>query len=203
MKCSRCGVNEASIFIKQNINGKESEVSLCESCAKSIGAGGISFGGANILPVSIWQGSILSALDQISKGTNFNTGVFVPGKAVSLVCKDCGMTLAEFREKGKLGCSKCYDAFGQQLDQVFRRIQSGETHRGRRIAEEPESIEIRSAQEEIQSLKRKIIKAVENEDYESAAKYKVEIERISIRINEMRESEVLPNDDKTSEGGSV
>ncbi len=189
MKCDRCGINESALLIKQNINGKESEMHLCSSCAKSLGMDAKGFAGFGTIPVSMLQGSIFSALDHMSKSANVNTGVFIPGRSAGLVCKSCGLELTEFREKGKLGCTKCYEVFGQQLDQVFRRIQSGESHRGRRIAEDPQSIEIRTALEEISELKSKIGVAVQHEDYEKAAKYKTEIEKLNIRINEIKSAE--------------
>ncbi len=204
MKCGRCGVNEANIIIKQSLNGKDSEAYLCETCAKAMGIGSQTFSGFGINPAVIWPGSLLSAFDKIGKAAAVNTGVFVPGMPSVSVCKGCGMTLTEFREKGKLGCSKCYDAFSQQLDQVFRRIQSGEIHRGRKIAEEPENIEIRAAQDEIAELKQKIGKAVETEDYELAAKIKTEIEKLNNRIDSIRSSEgSADSESKAAEKGGT
>ncbi len=186
MKCSRCGVHDATILIRQVINGKESEYNLCENCAKAIGIAIQSGPGSLSFPGSLLSGNILNALNQLGITSQVNTGVFVPGKAGSGVCANCGTTLAEFREKGKLGCSHCYDAFDGQLSQVFRRIQSGETHRGRKLAEIPESSEIRAIQDRIEHFQDLIKKAVEVENYEEAARCKAEITRLKAEKDRIR-----------------
>jgi len=33
MKCQKCGINEANVYIKQNINGVKSQMCLCSECA--------------------------------------------------------------------------------------------------------------------------------------------------------------------------
>ncbi|MHB1454955.1 MAG: UvrB/UvrC motif-containing protein [Saccharofermentanales bacterium] len=180
MKCSRCSVNDATILIRQVINGKESEYSLCENCAKAIGLSVQAGPGFNGYPGSFFTGNFFSALNQLGNTSQVNTGVFVPGKEGSGVCPHCNTTLAEFKEKGRLGCSHCYEAFDDQLTEVFRRIQSGEIHRGRKLAEAPESSEMREIQDRIVNLQELIKKAVEVEDYESAAKHKTEIARLKL-----------------------
>ena len=37
MKCEHCGKNEATFFVKSNINGKVTQVRLCQSCAQKLG----------------------------------------------------------------------------------------------------------------------------------------------------------------------
>ena len=195
MKCSRCGVNDATLLIRQVINGKESEYSLCENCAKAIGLSVQSGLGAGGFPGSMFSGSFFSALNQLGNNSQVNTGVFVPGKSGSGVCANCHTTLAEFKEKGKLGCSHCYEAFDDQLSQVFRRIQSGEVHRGRKLAQPPESSEVREIQDRILKLQEQIRKAVEVEDYESAAKCKTEIARLKLEEERLKAApSVLGND---------
>lgn len=185
MKCSRCSVNDATILIRQVINGKESEYSLCENCAKAIGLSVQTGPGFNGYPGTFFTGNFFSALNQLGNTSQVNTGVFVPGKESSEVCTHCNTTLAEFKEKGRLGCSHCYEAFDDQLIQVFRRIQSGETHCGRKLAEAPESTEIREIQDRIFRLQEMIKKAVEVEDYESAARHKAEIARLKLETDKL------------------
>lgn len=36
MKCSKCNENEATIYIKKNINGVVTEKKLCANCAKEV-----------------------------------------------------------------------------------------------------------------------------------------------------------------------
>lgn len=37
MKCEHCGKNEANFFYKSNINGKMTQVHLCQDCAEALG----------------------------------------------------------------------------------------------------------------------------------------------------------------------
>ncbi|MHB8964149.1 MAG: UvrB/UvrC motif-containing protein, partial [Saccharofermentanales bacterium] len=133
-----------------------------------------------------FTGSFFSALNQLGNTAQVNTGVFIPGKEGSGICPNCRTTLAEFKEKGRLGCSHCYEAFDEQLIQVFRRIQSGEIHRGRKLAEAPESNEVREIQDKISKLQDMIKKAVAVEDYESAARHKTEIARLRLESDRLK-----------------
>ena len=37
MRCQHCNQNEATTFIKKNINGHKEEMHLCSECAKELG----------------------------------------------------------------------------------------------------------------------------------------------------------------------
>jgi protein-arginine kinase activator protein McsA len=52
-------------------------------------------------------------------------------QATSLACPDCGMTLAEFRSKGRLGCPRDYEIFREHLDPLIERIHNAKHHLGR------------------------------------------------------------------------
>ena len=175
MKCQRCQKREASILIKQSMNGKEKEYALCQDCMAELGLVN-SFG----LDLDNYLGAGFvspqkPACNPSNMSAQYNSGVFVPGIKEPQVCRHCGTTLDEIRKKGRLGCNNCYETFEDQLGQVFRRIQSGDTHRGRKMAESKEKGEwnkLKAANEELQS---KIKDAVDKEDYESAAKWKTQL----------------------------
>ncbi|MHB1484357.1 MAG: hypothetical protein ACYCYI_06795 [Saccharofermentanales bacterium] len=177
MKCQRCQNKEATILIKQFINGKEQEYKLCPSCMKELGYANIygldldnflAGGAAN-------PQQFTGAYNQPNMSGLYNSGVFVPGKHEVKACAHCNTTLDDIHRKGKLGCSYCYETFEDQLAQVFRRIQSGDTHRGRQLAESKENSEINKIISQNNELQQKIKEAVEIEDYENAAKYKMQI----------------------------
>ena len=177
MKCQRCQKREATVLIRQSINGHESEVLLCQECMIEMGSAGNYGFNFNNIPGSGFAAPQLFPSHNAPNLTGaYNSGVFVSGKKETPVCGHCNTTLEEIRKKGKLGCSHCYDTFEEQLGQIFRRIQSGDKHRGRRIAESKEKNEINGIQSSIEELQAKIKAAVEIEDYESAAKYKEEID---------------------------
>jgi protein arginine kinase activator len=47
------------------------------------------------------------------------------------LCPHCGMTLAEFRAKGRLGCPHDYEVFREHLDPLLERIHNAQDHVGR------------------------------------------------------------------------
>lgn len=176
MKCQRCQKREATILIKQSVNGKEREYALCQDCMMELGLVN-SFGLDldNYLGAGFVSPQKFSSYNPSNTANNYNSGVFVPGIKEPQVCRHCNTTLDEIRKKGRLGCSYCYETFEEQLGQVFRRIQSGDKHRGRRIAESKEKSEMNKLHALNEELQMKIKDAVEKEDYESAAKWKAQI----------------------------
>ena len=176
MKCQRCQKREATILIKQSMNGQEKEYALCQDCMMELGLVN-SFGLDldNYLGAGFVSPKKFSSYNPSNTANNYNSGVFVPGIKEPQVCRHCNTTLDEIRKKGRLGCNYCYETFEEQLGQVFRRIQSGDKHRGRRIAESKEKSEMNKLHALNEELQMKIKDAVEKEDYESAAKWKTQI----------------------------
>ena len=43
----------------------------------------------------------------------------------------CGMTYTDFSRTGKVGCSACFIAYGDQLEPVLRRIHGSCSHKGK------------------------------------------------------------------------
>src|SRR6185295_3556757 len=83
-------------------------------------------------------------------------------------CPDCGITFVEFRSQGVLGCPRDYEVFGEPLAAVIERAQDGQTHHvGKRPGQE---IPVNPEQNERLRLQRELREAVEEEDYELAAR---------------------------------
>lgn len=61
------------------------------------------------------------------------------------VCPVCGLTLAEFRKTGLLGCAGCYSAFREELIPTVKVVQGRLRHTGkdpvRALADEREELE--------------------------------------------------------------
>jgi len=178
MKCQKCQVREASILIRQSLNGSEKEYALCQDCMMELGfANSFGLDFDNFMETGSLSPKLFSSFSANTQNLAgaYNSGVFVPGKKEVRICRNCNTTLDEIRKKGRLGCSECYETFEEQLGQVFRRIQSGDRHRGRRIAESKEKSECDKLHERNEKLQAKIQEAVEKEDYESAAIFKTQI----------------------------
>ena len=105
----------------------------------------------------IWQ-----LLDQVKKA---------PRQEQGTTCPHCGMTLAEFRAKGRLGCAHDYEVFADHLAPLLERIHNATEHVGRTPGAEaraPEGLKVEpSGQREM--LEQELREAIEAEDYERAA----------------------------------
>ena len=91
-------------------------------------------------------------------------------------CPGCGMTQADFRSKGRLGCPRCYEAFRTDLMPLLQRIHEAQSHRGRlpgRVASPATVAESRALSE----LRRKLEDAVRGERYEEAARLRDDLRR--------------------------
>ena len=95
-------------------------------------------------------------------------------EAAGLACPECGMTLAEFKLKGRFGCPRDYEVFAEHLEPLFERIHDviPPRHTGRRPASVEEGI---PSVPETSLLKRELEDAVEREDFERAAELRDKI----------------------------
>jgi protein arginine kinase activator len=95
-----------------------------------------------------------------------------------VACPDCGMTLLEFRQKGRMGCARDYEVFGQQARDLLERIHGATKHVGRAPGLAPDDLErIRRATE----LERELENAIRDEAYERAARLRDELRSLRPR----------------------
>lgn len=80
-------------------------------------------------------------------------------------CTGCGLTPADFKETGRLGCPKCYEIFEAKLEPVIKKLHKGESH----VGKVPKGQERSVSPEEIAALKRRLDEYVSREEYEMAA----------------------------------
>ncbi|MBQ3053863.1 MAG: UvrB/UvrC motif-containing protein [Clostridia bacterium] len=181
MLCSKCGKNEASVFFSKTINGKKTQHNLCQSCADKMGVMEDfqrqrqiiqnNFFGTDFFSGSLFGGmrKQIALLDSIMNDfwgleRSFDT---LPENASSNdSCPYCGGTLQDFEKTGKFRCAMCYETFKDKID--LARVSASKK------AEEKEE----SREDKISKLSEKISKAVKEERYEDAAKYRDEIKRI-------------------------
>ena len=82
-------------------------------------------------------------------------------------CPGCGLTFAEFRQSGVLGCPGCYEAFMPQIGTVIERAQAGAVHHVGRAPMRLEGMADRAAMRT--KLLQELDAAVAAEQYERAA----------------------------------
>lgn len=154
LKCSNCD-NQATVHLTQIINNKIIKVDLCESCAQAKG-------------VTDPEG--FSLADLLNKS-------HVPEQEEdkSLQCPDCGLTNADFRRTGRLGCASCFTVFASVLHPVLEDMHVGTRHKGKT----PEvALTRQSVTAQLNKLETALAKAVEEEAYEDAAKYRDQIKSL-------------------------
>ncbi|MDR0788362.1 MAG: UvrB/UvrC motif-containing protein [Gemmatimonadota bacterium] len=157
--CDSCGENPFSIQVTQVESGGTRVLHLCEKCAAEKGIRPDSSPGT---------APLTDFLAQIGQGTG------EPRTAGR--CPGCGMTAFQLRNTGRLGCGVCYTHFDDHLRGLLRRLHGGTKHVGKVVlpADPKESdIMARAA-----SLRRSLERAVEAEDFESAASLRDQLRQL-------------------------
>lgn len=167
MLCENCGQNEATIKFTQIINGKKTEMMLCEECGQKMGISDMNF--EMPIDISNFLGDLI--MDEESSS-------FMPlnSNSSKLKCDKCNMTYEEFLNEGKFGCEECYKVFGDKIDSLLKSIQGTEKYIGRKANHnENNVIEEVKENNKIEELQRQLKNAIKEEKYEEAAKIRDEI----------------------------
>ncbi len=155
MLCQECRRNEANIHIVKNINGNQSELNLCEHCARKKEELDFSFEpkfSLHKLFAGLLEQNLLGDREAI--------------RAADASCPGCGLTFSHFGQIGRLGCSSCVAAFEENLRPLLRRIHGGSRHTGKVPARALERVK---NQRELDRLKEDLKAKVEGEEFEEAA----------------------------------
>ncbi len=161
MLCENCKKNGATVHLVEIINQEKKELNLCESCAE---AAGLPFHKPN-LSVGDLFGLIEAGLSKTSKKKDAETS-----------CPQCGMTLREFRSKGRFGCANDYEVFRDQLEGLLEKIHGSSRHVGKTpLRGSPPPDDSKKRNKEIAALRKRLTQAVEKEEYEEAAKLRDQI----------------------------
>ena len=84
------------------------------------------------------------------------------------MCPVCSTTLSEFSKTGRLGCGECYKTFRKNADAMLKKIHGTSKH----IAEKKEELPLKEEKpkSKIEALKDKLKAAIEEENFEEAAR---------------------------------
>lgn len=156
MVCCVCKEKEAKVHLTQIVGEKMQKVDLCESCAAAKGVND---------PAGFSLADLLLGL-----GASQEMEQAVGGSEVK--CPHCGFTQADFKKAGRLGCPECYVTFAEGLESLLKSMHKGTRHTGKA----PKSLrETRELTERLDTLNKKLEKAVANENFEEAAEVRDEI----------------------------
>jgi protein arginine kinase activator len=162
MRCQVCKKNTATIHLTEINEGERTEMHLCERCAVEQGIAAKSH-----IPLNELLSSLLSvqpADDELFGQPQQN-----------LSCPHCGFTLEQFRRKPLLGCPYDYEIFEKALLPIIEKAHDGKTvHCGKVPSKTPKGTKNHI---ELVNLRQQLQTAVQNEDYELAAKLRDKIKK--------------------------
>jgi len=159
LPCQRCQKARATVHLTDCTGGEPRERHLCEDCAEQEGL---------TLQQNAGITSILEKFVQHSKKVE---------EIARLTCPKCGISFAEFRNSGQLGCPHDYTAFEKLLLPLLERAHDGRTeHVGRQPGVAGPA---RSRRTTLTQLRLDMDRAVEAEEYELAAKLRDQIKALS------------------------
>ena len=159
MQCCVCKEKPATVHLTQIVGEKMQKLDLCEDCAKAKGINDpTSFAMADLM---LGLGAS-QELDPSSIGTETK-------------CARCGFSQADFKKSGRLGCPECYRTFAEGLAGLLKSMHKGTRH----IGKAPEALrKTRENVDRLKTLQKKLSKAIETEDFETAAAVRDEIKQL-------------------------
>ena len=156
MICDNCGKEPAKVHYKEVRDNEVTEYHLCEKCAMEKG-------------IQVSSKEETFSISNIFADMTEEVGTDL-GR-----CPTCGLSYKDFRDTGRLGCSRCYDTFKEQLKPLLRRIHGSNVHVGKSPRLSQGQFEKRR---EMENLKAELARAVESEDFERAAELRDRIKDI-------------------------
>jgi protein arginine kinase activator len=159
MKCDNCK-NQATVHLTEIKNGKKLEKHLCEQCAAQQE-------GVPVKPHTpineLLTNFVLAHSGQLAKET-------------STSCEACGISWAEFRQHGLLGCEHDYTTFEKDLTPLVQRAHENATHHLGKVPTRRGGSGVPAKRQiDLAKLRKELQRAVESEDYERAAKLRDQI----------------------------
>ncbi len=163
MLCCVCKEKTATVHLTQITGDKMQKVDLCEECAKQKGVNDQA--GFSLADLLLGLGAS-QELEQSAGGTDAK-------------CPQCGFTHADFKKSGRLGCAECYQTFAEGLGGLLKSMHKGTRH----VGKVPEHLRTqRDLTEQMNSLQKKLAKAIAAENFEQAAQLRDEIKQLNNRL---------------------
>lgn len=154
MLCQKCNKNEATVHVRQTVNGVKTEMMLCAGCAGM--EGGYSF-----------------FKDDLFSGFFSDSILGMRRSEEQKKCPRCGLTRRELAASGRAGCAACYEFFAPELDKIIYGIHGNARHNGSAPVCHAEQMEKKKKLDElknkIEALKKEQQEAIAEQNYEKAA----------------------------------
>ena len=169
MICEKCNKNKATMHVQHFINGIKKEMNICHECSLKL----------ENIPISIeniFQGFLEQMknfgqpgqMGQLGKASN-------PFEPQKIVCPRCQMAYDQFKADGKLGCEACYQAFQKPVEALIKNVQGSIRHTGKFPQRSGTEL---LQQRQVKELRVSLKSAIEEENFEEAARLRDEIREL-------------------------
>ncbi len=156
MRCENCRKQPATVHVTDVVTEDEKrEQHLCEKCAVELGV--------------VAKNYTISELLATLAGSQLAERA---AETPDVKCPSCGMTFAQFRSVGRLGCADDYDVFGSAIRAQLAGYHDATEQVGKSPPGGPGQLKRASY---LCGLRAKLGRAVEEEAYERAASLRDEI----------------------------
>ena len=161
MLCDICAKNPATVHLTEIVDDQMSELHLCEECARKK---------SSQMESQFGLSDLLAGLADFEKPSEEK-------ELAAVKCPNCGLTYKDFKKVGRFGCGECYATFKKFLTPLLKRIHGSGMHCGKcPVKITPAKPSRKKA--DIQELRCRLQKAVEDEVYEEAAKIRDQIKEL-------------------------
>jgi protein arginine kinase activator len=160
MKCDNCN-KPATVHLTEIKHGKKIEKHLCEQCAAQHEGLPVK----SHTPINELLTNFVLAHSGMQKDT-----------ATSVTCENCGISWAEFRSNGLLGCEHDYALFEKELTPLIGKAHENASHHVGKVPQRKGGTGVPAKSGfDLARLRKELARAVEVEDYEKAAKLRDQI----------------------------
>lgn len=162
--CEICKKAPATVHLTDIKNNVKKELHMCEECAAQKG---INITKSLSLEQFFANPSALPGSPQVNPAQAAQKA-----KHAKIICDYCGLSWAEFREHGRLGCAHDYEAFRKGLEPLLEDVHTTRVHR---TGKSPRHTPEQDQQRQRLDLQRRLREAVAQEDYKLAAQLRDQI----------------------------
>ena len=159
--CDRCD-NQATVHLTEIKGGHKTERHLCENCARTL----------HVPQAAKELQKLLKSFDpSVTALVKPSTG------GAGTACPDCGLTWAEFKQRGRFGCARDYELFSAEVERLLKRIHGSTSYSGKSPRDGARVVG-GTVLDELSTARRALAAAIESENYEEAARLRDEIAKL-------------------------
>jgi protein arginine kinase activator len=168
MLCDVCGKNPATVHLTEIIDEQMNELHLCEECARHKSAA---------MEQQFGLSDLLAGMADFEKPSSSSK----EEEPVTAKCPSCGLTYADFKKIGRLGCGECYNVFRKYLAPLLKRIHGSNQHIGKNPVKVKVATKLYKKKSGLPELKNQLQKAIREEAFEEAARLRDQIKEMEAK----------------------